>query len=146
MKQRLRQLLFEIEQLKRSKVQEFLLGIGLTPGQGQARILMSLESSEHVTQRKLADECMLDVTTMSRTLDRLEKQGLIERRRNPGCRRAYLISLTAAGRVTAGEVKAGFRQLEEILFDGFGQEEMDSLAGKLERIKYNLEGKMYEKQ
>lgn len=107
---------------------------------------MSLESSEHVTQRKLADECMLDVTTMSRTLDRLEKQGLIERRRDPGCRRAYLISLTAAGRVKAGEVKAGFRQLEEILFDGFGQEEMDSLAGKLERIKYNLEGKMYEKQ
>ena len=40
MKQRLRQLQFEIEQLKRSKVHEFLLGIGLTPGPGQARILM----------------------------------------------------------------------------------------------------------
>lgn len=146
MKQRLRQLLFEIEQLKRNKVQDFLLSIGLTPGQGQARILMSLASSEHVSQRKLADECMLDVTTMSRTLDRLEKQGLIERKRDPGCRRAYQISLTDAGRMKAEEVKEGFVRLEEMLFDGFGQTEMRELSVKLEKIKDNLEGKMYEKQ
>ena len=146
MKQRLRRLLFEIEQLKRNKVQDFLLSIGLTPGQGQARILMSLASSEHVSQRKLADECMLDVTTMSRTLDRLEKQELIERKRDPGCRRAYQISLTDAGRMKAEEVKEGFVRLEEMLFDGFGQTEMRELSVKLEKIKDNLEGKMYEKQ
>ena len=146
MKQRLRRLLFEIEQLKRNKVQDFLLSIGLTPGQGQARILISLASSEHVSQRKLADECMLDVTTMSRTLDRLEKQGLIERKRDPGCRRAYQISLTDAGRMKAEEVKEGFVRLEEMLFDGFGQTEMRELSVKLEKIKDNLEGKMYEKQ
>lgn len=146
MKQKLRSLLFEIGQLKRNKVQEFLLSIGLTPGQGQARILMSLADSEHVSQRKLADECMLDVTTMSRALDRLEKQGLIERRRDPGCRRAYQISLTDEGRQKAEEVKVGFNRLEEILFEGFGQTEMKDLAGKLEKIKDNLEGKIYEKQ
>ena len=146
MKQRLRRLLFEIEQLKRNKVQDFLLSIGLTPGQGQARILISLASSEHVSQRKLADECMLDVTTMSRTLDRLEKQGLIERKRDPGCRRAYQISLTDAGRMKAEEVKEGFVRLEEMLFDGFGQTEMRELSVKLEKIKDNLKGEMYEKQ
>lgn len=53
MKQRLRQLLFEIEQLKRNKVQDLLLGIGLTPGQGQARILMSLAS-------RLKDACIAE--------------------------------------------------------------------------------------
>ena len=146
MKQRLRQLLFEIEQLKRNKVQDLLLGIGLTPGQGQARILMSLASSEHVSQRKLADECMLDVTTMSRTLDRLERQGLIERKTDPDRRRAYRISLTDAGRMKAEEVKEGFARLEEMLFDGFGQTEMRELSVKLEKIKDNLKGEMYEKQ
>ncbi len=138
MKQRLRRLLFEIEQLKRNKVQDFLLSIGLTPGQGQARILISLASSEHVSQRKLADECMLDVTTMSRTLDRLEKQGLIERKRDPGCRRAYQISLTDAGRMKAEEVKEGFARLEDILFEGFDETDMEGLNRELEKIKKNL--------
>lgn len=138
MKQRLRRLLFEIEQLKRNKVQDFLFGTGLMPGQGQARILMSLADAEHVSQRKLADECMLDVTTMSRTLDKLEKRGLIRRRRDPGCRRAYQISLTGEGRMKAEEVKEGFRQLEDTLFDGFGETELEGLGRQLEKIKKNL--------
>lgn len=140
MKKKLRRLLFEIEQLKRNKVQELLLSVGLTPGQGQARILMSLAASEHVSQKKLADECMLDVTTMSRTLDRLEKQGLVERKKDPGCRRAYQISLTDEGRWKAEELEVGFCKMDEMLFSGFSQTEMKELAGKLETIKDNLEG------
>lgn len=140
MKEKLRKLLFEIEQIKRNKVQEFLFGLGLTPGQGQARILMSLASAEHVTQRQLADDCMLDVTTMSRTLDRLQKQGLVRRERDPVCRRAYRISLTEEGRVKAEQVRAGFRILEDVLFDGLDENDMAGLEQALERIKENLKG------
>ena len=50
-KQRLREILFQIELLKRRKVQRFLLAIGLTPGQGQARILIYLSSHSSVTQK-----------------------------------------------------------------------------------------------
>lgn len=138
MKQKLRHLLFEIEQLKRVRVQDFLLSLGLTPGQGQARILMSLAAAEYVSQRELADKCMLDVTTMSRALDRLERQGFIERKRDPGCRRAYRISLTEAGREKAEAVKAGFSKLEEILFEGLDETEMEGLEKELEKIKSNL--------
>ena len=81
---------------------------------------------------------MLDVTTMSRTLDRLEKQGLIERKRDPGCRRAYQISLTDAGRMKAEEVKEGFARLEDILFEGFDETDMEGLNRELEKIKKNL--------
>ena len=66
MRQQLREILFEIELIKRKQVQEFLLGIGLTPGQGQARILVFVDTHPDVTQREIADACMLDVTTMSR--------------------------------------------------------------------------------
>ena len=44
------------------------------------------------------------------------------------------------------EVKEGFARLEEMLFDGFGQTEMRELSVKLEKIKDNLKGEMYEKQ
>lgn len=78
-KQSLREILFQIELLKRRKVQRFLLDIGLTPGQGQARILAYLSSHSSVTQKEIADRCMLDVTTMSRVLNKLEEMGLISR-------------------------------------------------------------------
>ena len=44
-----------------------------------------------MTQKKLADACLLDVTTMSRTLDRMEQAGLLVRESNPDCRRSWLI-------------------------------------------------------
>lgn len=138
MSDRLRKILFEIEQLKRNKVQKYLLEIGLTPGQGQARILMSLAGAEHVTQKELADACMLDVTTLSRTMDRLQQQGLIRRERDPGCRRAYRISLTDEGKEKAEQVHAGFRRLEQILCSGFEDNEIESLLRQLERIRENL--------
>ena len=72
-------ILYRIELKKRKIVQKFLVEIGLTPGQGQARILRYLSHHPHITQKEIADACMLDVTTMSRVLDKLEKLGLIIR-------------------------------------------------------------------
>lgn len=138
MRQQLREILFEIELIKRKQVQEFLLGIGLTPGQGQARILVFVDTHPDVTQREIADACMLDVTTMSRTLDKLQKQGLIQKERDPGCRRSCRISLTEAGREKAEAVRSGFAEIEQTLCRGFREEEIENLAGQLLRIKENL--------
>lgn len=138
-KQSLREILFQIELLKRRKVQRFLLDIGLTPGQGQARILVYLSSHSSVTQKEIADRCMLDVTTMSRVLNKLEEMGLISRQRDPGCRRAYQIGLTEAGRQKAEEVKRGFERLEEMLCRELSEEEIGSLTTGLKKVKESLE-------
>lgn len=138
-KQSLREILFQIELLKRRKVQRFLLDIGLTPGQGQARILAYLSSHSSVTQKEIADRCMLDVTTMSRVLNKLEEMGLISRQRDPGCRRAYQIGLTEAGRQKAEEVNRGFERLEEMLCRELSEEEIGSLTTGLKKIKESLE-------
>ena len=138
-KQSLREILFQIELLKRRKVQRFLLDIGLTPGQGQARILVYLSSHSSVTQKEIADRCMLDVTTMSRVLNKLEEMGLISRQRDPGCRRAYQIGLTEAGRQKAEEVNRGFERLEEMLCRELSKEEIGSLTTGLKKVKESLE-------
>ena len=138
MGQQLREILFQIELIKRKRVQEFLLGIGLTPGQGQARILVFVDAHPAVTQKEIADACMLDVTTMSRTLDKLQKQGLIIRERNPDCRRSCRISLTEEGREKAEAVRIGFAEIEQMICSGFREEEIRQLAGQLLRIKENL--------
>lgn len=138
-KQSLREILFQIELLKRRKVQRFLLDIGLTPGQGQARILVYLSSHSSVTQKEIADRCMLDVTTMSRVLNKLEEMGLISRQRDPGCRRAYQIGVTEAGRQKAEEVNRGFERLEEMLCRELSEEEISSLTTGLKKVKESLE-------
>ena len=53
MGQQLREILFQIELIKRKRVQEFLLGISLTPGQGQARILVFVDAHQAVTQKEI---------------------------------------------------------------------------------------------
>lgn len=138
-KQSLREILFQIELLKRRKVQRFLLDIGLTPGQGQARILVYLSSHSSVIQKEIADRCMLDVTTMSRVLNKLEEMGLISRQRDPGCRRAYQIGLTEAGQQKAEEVNRGFERLEEMLCRELSEEEIGSLTTGLKKVKESLE-------
>lgn len=40
-----------------------------------------------MNQKELADACLMDVTTMSRTLDRMEKDGLLKRENNPASRK-----------------------------------------------------------
>lgn len=138
MKQKLRETLYQIELLKRKRVQEFLIAIGLTPGLGQARILSYLDTHPPVSQREIADACMLDVTTMSRALDKMEKQGIILRERDPHCRRSYRITLTVPGKEKAREVRDGFREVEDILCAGFDEKEIEELTEKLVRMKENL--------
>lgn len=145
-KEKFRKILFQVELLKRRKVQVYLRQIGLTPGQGQARILMYLSEHKDVTQKQLSDECLLDVTTMSRVLDRMEKMGLIIRERDPGCRRAYRVSLTGAGEKKADEVKDGFHSLEEVMCRGISPEEIRVLADGLAKVAENLRGTPGEKE
>ena len=67
-----------VELLRRQLLRPHFIELGLTVGQGQPRILKTLRSKGAMSQRELADLCVLDVTTMSRTLDKLEKLGLVK--------------------------------------------------------------------
>ena len=94
-KDRIRNLLRDEELARRDFMRPQLLELGLTVGQGQPRILLNLLRYGPQTQKKLSDRCRMDVTTMSRTLDRMETSGFVAREDNPGCRRSYLIRLTS---------------------------------------------------
>lgn len=137
-RQQFRELLYRIELLKRKKVQNFLLESGLTPGQGQARILSFLSAHPGVTQREIADACMLDVTTMSRVIDRMQEKGLLKKERDPGCRRACRVELTEEGEEKAEQVKERFRELEDQMCSGIPDNEITMLIEKLGKIEKNL--------
>lgn len=138
-KHELRAILFQLEMGRRRLLQPWFTALGLTLGQGQPRILIRLLQGDGLTQRELADACMLDAATLSRALDRLEEMGLIRREEHPGSRRSYLVRLTDAGREKAAQVQEGFDQVDDLLCQGFSQAELDRLHGDLERLRDNMD-------
>ncbi len=60
--------------------------------------MMCLWEEEGVTQRDIAAKSKVENSTTTRTLDKLEKLGLVERRADPNSRRSFRIFLTEEGR------------------------------------------------
>ncbi|KJY92017.1 MarR family transcriptional regulator [Vibrio neptunius] len=60
--------------------------------------LMCLWEEEGVTQRDIAQKSKVENSTTTRTLDKLESLGLVERHPDPNSRRAFRIYLTNEGR------------------------------------------------
>lgn len=134
-----RHLLVRAEKARKQILQPYFSQIGLTFGQGHARILDSLLTKDHITQKELADACHMDVTTMSRSLDRLEESGYLIRERNPGSRRAFMVCLTEKGREEALKVRQALQFVDLQIWQGLTAKEMEDFCRCLEKICDNLE-------
>ena len=86
----------------------------------------------------LADACLMDVTTMSRTLDRMEKDGLLKRENNPASRRSWNVSLTDYGAQKADEVIRIFNRIDNVIYNGFSEEEVQTLSVMADKVEKNL--------
>lgn len=134
----IRIIMFKTDLLRRQFLKPYYLEMGLTVGQGQPRILKNLLEHGKMTQKALAEVCGLDVTTMSRTLDKLEAMGLLVRENNPNCRRSYLISLTPDGEKKAVQVSGVFKRLEDVMCRDIPEEELEAFYKTMEKIEANL--------
>ena len=131
----IRKILHRLDLERRQLMRPRFLERGLTVGEGQPRILNCLMEQGEMSQRELADACMFDVTTLSRTLDKMEKAGLVTRKVNPASRRAHLIALTPEGKEKAGRVQEQFAWLDQVLWGDIEEKEMESLYRTLEKIE-----------
>lgn len=138
--QNIRELFIREEKARRQIISPLLSGIGLTPGQGQARILHHLLEEDHITQKELADKCHFDAPTMSRNLDKLGNMGFLTRENNPDCRRSFLICLTPKGRIEAKEIRKAFDQFDALICQDISEEELAVFCKVLMKICDNLEG------
>ena len=115
--------------------------IGLT--RGQPKMLRFLGKNDGCRQKDIADRFYLRAASVSGILDTLEKDGLIERRRNPRSRRETLVFLTELGKKKLSQVEKFYGELDDEVFDGFSEEEfgdlMDSLWQVLDAMKRKIE-------
>lgn len=137
-KSKIREILHGMDMERRKIVRPKFQELGLTVGEGQAKILKCLLEQGSMTQRQLADKCMLDVTTMSRTLDKLQGAGYLLRTVNPSCRRSFLICITEKGKEKAASVQKIFSNLDEQIWQGISEDEMEVLYQTLQKIMKNF--------
>jgi len=64
----------------------------------QFGILRFLWQKDGITQVELSEKCQVDRTTLGGLIDRLERNGLVERHPHPTDRRAYQIRLSKKGK------------------------------------------------
>jgi MarR family transcriptional regulator, transcriptional regulator for hemolysin len=95
-----------------------------------------LEGSQ---QRALAEHLFIEGPTMTRHLDRLEAEGLIERRPDPEDRRSTLIVSTAAGKRTSRRLMTVMEQAQADLLSGLSRSEIETLTHLMQRVRDNVE-------
>ncbi len=111
-------------------------GLGLTGP--QARLLLALERHPRENQAFYAERLEIEPITLTRIVDRLEDAGWIERRRDPGDRRARILHLTDKSRGIVTRLTESVEALFEEMLDGFDQGEREMFADLLDRIATNI--------
>ncbi len=103
----------------------------------RARALFRLAAKQEMTQSELAFELEVEQATMVRLLDRMEENGLIERRPDANDRRVKLISLTPHGQEQAALVRALAADMRGQMFQGIDLEQLRGAIALLDRVSEN---------
>lgn len=106
----------------------------------QARLLLVLSVTEGENQGYYAERLDVEPITLCRMVDRMEEAGLLERRRAPADRRAWLVHLTPRSRPMIDGLRGCVEQLDRDMQDGLAPAERAALASALERVRMNLGG------
>ena len=104
----------------------------------RARALFRLAKRQNMTQTELACDLELEQATMVRLLDRMEENGLIERRPDPNDRRVKLLVLTPYGEEQADLVRSIADRMREQIFQDVDHDELQAAVALFERISANV--------
>ncbi len=102
-------------------------------------ILKIVSEHSNLSQKELANKSYRDPASITRTLDLLEKKGLIQREAIPENRRAYHISLTKKGTQFVKENIAMVNKHRELSTNGMTENELKTLSKLLEKIRKNMQ-------
>jgi DNA-binding MarR family transcriptional regulator len=130
---------FLLGELGRKYVQRFEQNareLGLTLP--QCKVLVFLEKNQGMNQAKLAELADIEPMSMVRILDRMESNGLLVRRADPGDRRARCLYLTPKATPLLDEIWRLSDLTRSEIFFGIGRESRTALLKMMERMHDNI--------
>ncbi|MFA0544651.1 MarR family winged helix-turn-helix transcriptional regulator [Vibrio splendidus] len=96
--------------------------------------MMCLWEEEGLTQRDIAAKSKVENSTTTRTLDKLEKLELVERRADPNSRRSFRIYLTEKGKALEEELIPVPVRVNKALMSELDAEEQQQIITLLKKM------------
>ena len=126
-----------VHRLWRSAINQTVGKLGMT--EARWAVLMHLdEIGEGSTQQALATQLAIEMPSLTRTLDQLEQQSLIERRRSTTDGRVHCLWFTAAGREQIHLLEDHIAQVRSEIYQGISAEQLDAFAEVLLSMESNV--------
>lgn len=110
--------------------------LGLQPG--QMPVIMILSRSDGCSQCRMAEVLRNKPSTVNVSIQRLEKAGLVCRRRDEKDQRVMRVYLTEKGKETVVVLKDRFNEMEKRMFGNFSETELCLLRRFLQQMLDNL--------
>ena len=129
-------LISDVGRLLRTYADQKARLFGMT--RAQWAVLLRLERREGLKQSDLAEALDIQPITLTRLVDRLCDNGLIERRADPNDRRAKLLYLTPAARPLLDRIADHVEELAETVLAGIEPAEIDLMLSQLGLARENL--------
>lgn len=104
----------------------------------QCKVLVRLEKNEGVSQARLSELAEIEPMTMVRILDRMERDGWLERRAHPTDRRARCLYLTRRAKPLLDEIWRLADLTRAEAFAGISKARRKTLLEVLEQIHGNM--------
>jgi MarR family transcriptional regulator, transcriptional regulator for hemolysin len=111
---------------------------GLPITRRQAAVMLYIARNEGVSQTEVATWLDLEPIALVRMLDKLNEEGLVERRAHPTDRRVRTLWLTPAARLVVTQILAINKTIREEAFAGMPTHARDTVIDILDAIKGNL--------
>ncbi len=123
--------------LERAAEYEIKNKLGLTSSQW--KVILALNVFDSLSQKDLADKIYIDGSTLVPIIDRMEKNGLVERKPDPKDRRHNKISLTTKSESVVDSIVEIVLQLRKKLYQGISHEQEESMIVFLKKIIDNAD-------
>jgi DNA-binding MarR family transcriptional regulator len=131
--------LYEAARLLSKRFDQRAKGLGLT--RAQCLVLVHLAQREGINQATLAERLELEPISLARCLDRMEQSDWIERRPDPGDRRAHLLYMSAKAKPLFENVLAVGTTVRAEALAGLPADTRELLVDLLLRVRDNLSDK-----
>jgi MarR family transcriptional regulator, transcriptional regulator for hemolysin len=103
------------------------------------QVLLLVRSKDWGTQSLMAEAMGITSATLTHHLGAAERQGLVRRWREPDNRRVQRVELTAEGVAMFDRLRAVATRHDARLRAQFSEEEVEQLAGLLDRLRVSVE-------
>ena len=104
------------------------------------RVLAALRERDGRRMGDLSETTSIEVSTLTRLVDNMEKKGLVARRRAAGDARVVALFVTAAGRRLTQRILPIAERYETVALEGFEPREAEALKAALRRLYANMDG------